>query len=378
MRFIEDAENYAPLAPLGVMIEVQVWTVNFRDVFGVLGRLDDDDFGSECAGIVRRVVSQVTKVQPGDRVCASSILQGCMRTYVRIVELAVARIPDSMSSEDACGVINSGMTSWYSLVDVARLQKGEKVLIHAVSGATGQVAIQIAQMIGAKVFATVGYDHKKQLLIDEYRIPASNIFYSRDLSFAQDVMRETQGCGVDVGINSPVGEGLRASWECVAPYGRFVKIGKADIYADEPLPMSAFSKDRSFLAIDIHHTGFTARGLDSAVRLFNKTVELAGDGTIHSARPINAFPIEELENAFRYMQTGKNSGRVVIQEEPTSMVQVSARALILMSHTLTQQKTLVHPKTCHFDENATYVIAAGLGGVGRLILRWMATRVQSS
>ncbi|KAK7755337.1 hypothetical protein SLS62_002563 [Diatrype stigma] len=94
---------------------------------------------------------------------------------------------------------------------VARLQEGEKVLIHSAAGATGQVAVQIAQMTGAEVFATVGHDKKRQFLMDEYGIPADHIFYSRNTTFAKGIMRMTDGYGVDVVLNSLVGESLRAS-----------------------------------------------------------------------------------------------------------------------------------------------------------------------
>ena len=71
----------------------------------------------------------------------------------------------------------------------------------------------------------------------EFGIPADHIFYSRNTSFAQGVMRMTEGKGVDVVLNSLSGDGLRASWECMAAFGRFVEIGKADITSNSGLPM---------------------------------------------------------------------------------------------------------------------------------------------
>jgi NADPH:quinone reductase-like Zn-dependent oxidoreductase len=182
--------------------------------FVALGRLDKNEFGTERASIVKRVGEKVTAVKPGDRVCAS--LFGAIKTYVYRDEGDVLMIPDSMSMKEACGVINPTLTAWYSLRDVARLIKEDKILIHSAAGGTGQLAVQIAKMVGAEIFVTVGHDHKKQLLIDEYDIPASHIFYSRDLSFAEGVMPVTKGYGVDVVLNSLVGEGLRVSWDCIA------------------------------------------------------------------------------------------------------------------------------------------------------------------
>ncbi|KAI0540917.1 polyketide synthase PksD [Xylaria digitata] len=354
LRFIEDHDQYVELGLADVEIEVKAWALGFRDIFGALGRLDENEFGTDCAGIVSRVGPRCTTLRPGDRVCTSQF--GCMRTYVRATESDFIRIPDSLSLEEACGVINPGMTALYSLIDVARLQKGEKILIHAASGSTGQVAIQVAQMVGAEVFATVGYDHKKQMLIDEYGIPASNIFYSRDLSFAQGVMRVTGGYGVDVVLNSLVGEGLRSSWECVAPYGRFIEIGKADIHANAPLPMATFARNVTFAAVDLRDICF--RRIELARRLFRTTMDLTERGILHCPKPLNNFSVSAIEEAFRYFQSGKQTGRIVIQTERSAKV----------------QKYLKHEKAYRFDESATYVIAGGLGGIGRAILRWMASK----
>ena len=319
LHFIED-EHRAELGPRDIEIENQAWAISFRDVFGALGRLDENEFGTDCAGVVKRVGSQCNELRSGDRVCASSF--GCMRTFVDCHELDVVKIPDSLSVEEACAVINPGMTAWYCIVDVARLARGEKILIHAAAGATGQVAVQIAKMIGAEIFATVGYDHKKQLLMDEYGIPASHIFYSRDLSFAQGIMRITQGYGVDVVLNSLTGEGLRASWECVAPYGRFIEIGKADIHANTPLPMACFASNVSFSAVDLRHLSFNR--MDLIRNLFHKTMSLVRDGIICCPKPLHTYSVSAIEQAFRYMQSGKNTGRVVVRVEHSAEVQVCA------------------------------------------------------
>ncbi|CAN9271626.1 unnamed protein product [Alternaria alternata] len=351
--FIED-ECSSELGPTEIEIETQAWAVGFRDVFGALGRLDENEFGTDCAGTVRRVGPKCTQLRPGDRVSTSMF--GCMRTYVYCDEGDAIKVPDTLSLEEACGVINPVMTAWHSLVDVARLQKGEKILIHAASGGTGQVAIQVAQMIGAVVYATVGYDHKKELLIKEYGVPAANIFYSRDLSFAQGIMRVTNGYGVDVVLNSLVGEGQKASWECVAPYGRFVEIGKADIYANSPLPMASFANNKTFSAVDLRDLAFHRPEASRA--LFHKTMNLVQEKAIVCPTPLNKFPVSAIEDAFRYIQTGRSTGRVIVTLDHGDVV----------------PKNLIHRPTWTFDPEAAYLVVGGLGGVGRSILRWMISR----
>jgi NADPH:quinone reductase-like Zn-dependent oxidoreductase/SAM-dependent methyltransferase len=320
LQFREDLDYYHELALTDVEIEAKVWGVGFRDVFLALGRLDEDDFGADCAGIVTRVGGEVQSVKVGDRVCMQTT--DGMKTYPRANEWTTAKIADSVSFEDACAVIIPGMTALQSLIEVARLQKGEKVLIHSASGGTGQLAVQIAQMVGAEVFATVGYDHKKQLLMDEYGVPADHIFYSRDANFARGVMRTTNGYGVDVVLNSLVGESLRVSWECIAPYGRMIEIGKAEINANSSLPMASFAKNALFAGVDLHHIVKDINKKELAHKLLQKTMDLARDGSIWAPKPLHIYDVDKVEDAFRYLASGKNSGRIVIRVDPSTIVQV--------------------------------------------------------
>ncbi|KAJ0345309.1 hypothetical protein COL922a_014928, partial [Colletotrichum nupharicola] len=87
--------------------------------------------------------------------------------------------------------------------------------------------------------------------MDEYGIPEDHIFYSRDTSFAQGVMRATRNQGMDIILNSLAGEGLQSSWACMASFGRFVEIGKRDIHSHSRLNMFHFAKNVSFTAVDV-------------------------------------------------------------------------------------------------------------------------------
>ena len=318
LQFVEDNVFQQELGENEVEIEAVAWGLNFREVFIALGRLEEDDFGFDCAGHVTRVGAGCTSVAPGDRVCMATI--GCMRMFPRGDELEVIKIPDSLSFEDVVAFTAPALTTYHSLVDIARLQRGEKILVHSAAGATGQLAVSLAQMIGAEVFATVSMDEKKQMLMDTYGIPADHIFYSRNTSFAQGVMRITNGYGVDVVLNSLSGDGLRASWECIAPYGRFIEIGKVDIKSNACLPMSSFAKNVTFAAVDMHHA-LTRK--TTTQRLLNSTMQLLGKGLIHPPRPVNIYPVSAIEDAFRFLQSGKNTGRIVITNNPLDIVPVS-------------------------------------------------------
>jgi NADPH:quinone reductase-like Zn-dependent oxidoreductase/SAM-dependent methyltransferase len=321
LEFIEDPryQHDVELDDHEVEVEAKTWGVNFRDIFIALGRLEENDFGFDAAGIVRRAGPRC-RVKPGDRVLVAVI--GSMRSVVRCQELEIIRIPDKLNFADAAAICAPGVTAYHSLVDTARLQKGERILIHSASGATGQIALQISQWIGAEVFATVGTDEKKKFLQDTYSIPADHIFYSRNTSFAHGVMRMTKGEGVHVVLNSLSGDALRVSWDCVAPYGRFIEIGKVDIKSNSGLPMLGFSKNVTFAAVDLHHVSETRK--DITQHLLQSTMKLLDSGAIRPPQPVHVFPVSKIEEGFRFFQTGKNTGRIVISMDEADVVPVSS------------------------------------------------------
>lgn len=357
LRLEEDPVCQDELRPDEVEVKAQAWVLNFRDVFIALGRLGSEKLGFDLAGTVIRVGSgcEESGLQPGDHVILG--IPGCMRTHPRAPAAHVLKIPPTLTPHQAASIMVPGVTAYQGLMNIARLQRGETILIHSAAGSTGQFAVGLARWLGAEVFATVGFDSKKQLLMDRWGIPEDHIFYSRDTSFAQGVMRMTHGRGVDVVFNSLSGDGLEASWECVAPYGRFIEIGKVDIAANSALPMARFAQNVTFGAVDMHHI---ARTNPSLLRqLMIKCLDLAcRQDFIGIPTPIHVFPMSELEKAFRFVQSGKNSGRTIVTLEETEVV----------------QKLVVRRSTWQFDQNSSYMVIGGLGGLGRPIIRWMADR----
>jgi NADPH:quinone reductase-like Zn-dependent oxidoreductase len=130
----------------------------------------------------------------------------------------------------------------------------------------------------------------------------------------------TKGYGVDVVLNSLMGQGLRASWDCIAPYGRFIEIGKADINENASLPKRTFAHNAMFAAVDIRHMIVERRQMAS--KLLHKVMALASEGSIHCPTPLHLYAVDAVETAFRYIQSGKNTGRVIIRIEASTEVQV--------------------------------------------------------
>ena len=319
LQFVADRKASMELGQEEVEIDVKAVGLNFRDLMVVLGRYAANTIGLECAGIVTRTGSRCVKLRKGDRVCAAIL--GCLSTRARCNFRLAAKIPNDMKFSQAASLPITGITSHYSLEILANLQRNDTVLIHSAAGGTGQTAIQIAQSIGSEIFATVSSKEKLQLLTEVYHIPADHIFYSRDTLFAKEINRRTQNRGVDVVLNSLSGAALVASWECVAPFGRFIELGKADIEANSKLPMSAFADNVSFAAVDMQNI------IESRPDIIEKSLKLIlgryASGDLKFASPMLEYGVSNIETPLRLMQGGKNTGKMVLRLDPTESVPVN-------------------------------------------------------
>ncbi len=320
LRFVEDVGSNEPLAADEIEIEVMAVGLNFRDLLIALGKFNmQTAMGGECAGIVTRT-GKHADIQVGDRVAIMYL--DTFKTFARCPYQCAVPLPDNISFSVAAAIPVTFTTAYHALHEIARMHEGESVLIHSAAGGTGQSAVQIAQYIGAEIYATVGSDEKRRLLMDFYGIPEDHIFYSRTTAFAQGVKRMTNGRGVDVILNSLSGEGLIASWECIAPYGRFVEIGKKDIMDGEKLPMQPFSKNVTFSAVDMSSMGDGRP--DHLKRILRAVMELVAAGTLYPPQPLQTYPISQIEQAFRHMQSGQSKGKSVVVMDKNNEVMVSA------------------------------------------------------
>jgi acyl transferase domain-containing protein/NADPH:quinone reductase-like Zn-dependent oxidoreductase len=318
LHFIDDTNASTPLPPDFVSIEVKVTSMNFKDIMVSMGEVPSPYLGVECAGIINEVGSNVTDLKVGDRVCASS--EGAYSTYTRCRGTSAAKVPDNMSLEAAATIPVVFCTAYYGLFDIGRLQREETILIHAAAGGVGQAAIMLCQMMDVEIFATVGSTAKKEFLMNTYGIAEDHIFYSRDVSFAKGIKRATNGRGVDIVLNSLAGDSLRATWECVAHFGRFIEIGKRDILSNSGLDMAIFEHNATFASVDL--TVVAEERPRTMRRILDDIFRLLSYGLIRPISPITIFPISNIEVAFRTLQAGKAHGKILVTSGPNDMVKV--------------------------------------------------------
>ncbi|KAL3458861.1 hypothetical protein BJX64DRAFT_301686 [Aspergillus heterothallicus] len=335
-----------------VEIEVRASGVNFRDVMTAMGQIPDETVGLEASGVVRQVGAKVTKFQAGDRVCC--LAHAAHKPLIKVPVVQCKQIPEGMTFEDAATLPMVHYTAYHALVNLARVRKGQSILIHAAAGGVGQAAIQIAQHFEMEIFATVGSESKRQLIKDVYGIRDDHIFNSRDVSFVKGLLRMTKGRGVDCVLNSLSGEMLRQTWYCLAPFGVFVEIGMKDILSNSGLDMLPFKKHATFCFFNLENIATINPQLIDEIG--EGVFALLRQGALKPVFPVTVYPVSQMESAFRLMQAGRHQGKLVLSYSPEDLVPMLRRA----------------DDALRLDPNATYVLVGGFGGLGRSLIRMFA------
>ncbi|MGV0586840.1 SDR family NAD(P)-dependent oxidoreductase [Mycobacteroides chelonae] len=289
---------------LAGMVRIRTCTagVNFRDVAVALGMLHPDHgFGGEVAGYVEKTGPEVYRCAVGDRVMG--LADNTFGPIVNADERLLAPIPAEWSFAQACSVPVAFLTAYRALIDLADLQPGQTVLIHAAAGGVGQAALQLARHLGAEPFVTA--HPSKWALLRELGCPEDHIANSRTLDFTHQFRDGTGGQGVDVVLNSLSGSFIDASLGILVPSGKFIEIGKTDI--------------RDAHDIAATHPGITYQAFDLRAdvspertsQMLDDLIELSEKGTIKPL-PVVAYDIRQATPALRLMQQARHTGKIVL------------------------------------------------------------------
>ncbi len=344
-------ERRAP-GPGEVEIAVDAAGLNFIDVMKAMGiypGLGEGQIalGGECAGRVVNVGEGVQSLRVGQAVVA--VAPFSFGTHVTVVEQMVVPRPDPLSAPQAAAIPVVFMTAWYGLVHLARLRAGERVLIHSAAGGTGLAAVAIARHLGAEVFATAGTPEKRAWLREQ---GIRYVMDSRSLDFAEQTLAATGGEGVDVVLNSLSGQAIEASLSSLAVDGRFIEIGKTDIYKDRPLGLAHFKKSLSYSAVDL--VGLGARRPERFAALLREVMQLFVDGSLQPLA-VETFPISRAADAFRKMAQAQHIAKLVLTlPDPEARILVPSESQVAIR------------------ADGTYLVTGGLGGLGLSVAGWLA------
>ena len=338
--------------PDEVLIKVRAAGINFRDVLKALAlypaeTIDARIFGDEVAGEVLAVGSEVTDVTPGDRVFGLAVFGLATHSLARAAD--VRRIPPGITYEQAATLPVVFMTAWYALKTVARVKPGETILIHAGAGGVGMAAIQIVHHFGAEVIASAGSPAKRALL---QTLGVKHVIDSRRGDFTETVMELTDGRGVDVVLNALAAEAIPMGLSCLAEFGRFIEIGKRDIYQNSRLPLRSLRRNASF-----HVVAMDAVFAGDAPQTRELMAEIAGlvERGVLTPLPYRSFPACRINAAFRLMAGGKHTGKVIIAFADAFVRHRGAPPL----------------PPFEVKPDGAYLITGGLGGFGRVLAQWL-------
>lgn len=333
-----------------VEVAVGATGLNFSDVLKALGLypgIKDEvvPIGIECAGVVTAVGEGVDRFAVGDRVMG--VAPYSFGSHATTAAHALAPTPSSLTDEEAATIPIAFLTAYHALVRLAGLAPGERVLIHAGAGGVGLAAIQIAQHLGAEIYTTAGSDHKRDFLRG---LGVEHVYDSRSLDFAAEIRRDTHQQGVDVVLNSLPGPAIRESLRLLRAYGRFLEIGKTDIYADRALGLAPFQDNLSYFAIDLDRV-LRQRGA-YIEGLFSEVAELFDLGALRPLE-LTRFDFADTREAFRYMAQRKNIGKVVVSKAERQAKQGKA------SNELSAL-------------DGAWLVTGGLGALGMQVADWLA------
>ncbi len=349
----ESAERREPAAG-EIELRIHRAALNDKDLLKIDGRIHPiaiehafcgTEPGMECAGVVTRC-GPGSEFAPGDRVV--TILPGAFRTYATISESLALKIPPALDM-DAAGIPVVYLAAYRGLVEIANLQPGERVLIHHGTGGLGLAAVNLAQWIGAEIFATAGSEEKRQLLRDR---GIARVFSSRDLDFGQQVRAATDQQGVDVVIGAPAGQARDVSLSLLRSGGRCIELGKKDIADDLELPLRAFNRNVLFASVDIDRL---ARERPEWIRNSLRKIFAHFESGDFKQIATRTFPAAEFREAAGTMAASRHVGKVLID--------LSAGEVDVLEKP--KAAPVIKPDGC-------YIVTGGTSGFGLMTARWMA------
>ncbi len=349
-----------PLASDEVLVKPCASGLNFRDVMYAMGLIPDEaveegflgtTLGMEFAGQVLAVGDAVSAFAVGEAVMGFAPASFSSSTITKAH--AITALPPQWSYATAATVPIAFFTAFYAIHHLARLGAGERILIHGAAGGVGIAAIQVAAYLGAEIYATAGSAEKRDFL---HLMGVTHRYDSRTLLFADEILRDTEGEGVDVVLNCLAGEAVNANLRIIKPFGRFLELGKRDFFANSRIGLRPFRNNISYFGIDADQLLMKQPVL--CVRLFKEIMALFATETF-TPLPYRTFNTEQISETFRYMQQARQIGKIVVD------LQVAPQTNCVCEET---------PSVLSLSNQQAYLVTGGLSGFGLKTAFWLVEK----
>jgi NAD(P)-dependent dehydrogenase (short-subunit alcohol dehydrogenase family)/acyl carrier protein len=220
-------------------------------------------------------------------------------------------VPARLTLEEAATIPVAYLTAHHALHTCARMRPGERILIHSAAGGVGLAAVRLALQAGLEVFATAGSLLKRKFLRD---LGVPHTADSRTLDFADDFLARTHGDGVDIVLNSLAGPAMLRSLELLRRHGRFLELGKRDIYGGTAVSLGPFRNAISYTAIDMVDALMPTQ-VGAPLATLGR---LLAEGVV-APLPYRAMPFGEAAQAFRLMAQGRHTGKIILTTDQTAV-----------------------------------------------------------
>ncbi len=307
---IGEAQKPRPRAD-EVLIEVHAASVSYMDHLMICGgyqmrpRLPFVP-GTDAAGVVVARGEEVSRFREGDRVCCENWF-GSFAEFMVAKASSTALLPARTDFVEGSTILYAYLTAWYALVDRARLQPGETVLVTGAAGSVGLACVELAQVLGARVIAVVGGAAKGAIVRD--RGAGEVIDHSRE-DLRERVKALTDGRGLDVGIDN-IGGALFASLARLMSFnGRLMPIG----FAGGEIPSLAMNLPllKNYSIVGAFTGAWMERHPDEVARAADGIVALVGEGKLrpHVDR---VLPLERADEAMNAIAQRAVQGRIVLR-----------------------------------------------------------------
>jgi len=348
-RMLEQLDDYH------VEIEVKAHGVNNADVAFALGHAEAHSVMGECAGIVVATGPMVSNISQGHRVVAFGATPYASR--VRVSERNTARIPDSMHFNVGASIPLSFMNAFYCLIRLANIKRCQSVMIFSATGPIGQASILIAQQIGSKPLPVVNSIPERDLLIEKFGLPPSNILLARTESIRKRIFSLTDGSGVDLVLSCGSHELSEDELACASFGGSLIQVIEPGLDPSQRL-VAAIPPDKNLTFRIVDLIGLIRREPLEVSLILPQLMRLFESGVIQANHSITVEPISQIEKVFKALEVGSAASKHVLESGEGLMV----KTVGLEHHQIA------------LDEAAIYVVAGGLGDVGSILLELMVRR----